>query len=119
MDMDRFFDGAIAKLVRGTVDVTTFDTATRKPNCEAPVIVVSPLALAGSTRGGNLHCRRPPEFSAAKDECFFQQTPLFQIRQQRGNTLIDGLGQPPVVLLDEVVAVPRLHIAMVTLHDAH
>src|ERR1051326_631318 len=113
VDMNRIFDRAETELIRCAINVATLNAATRKPHGETIVIMVAAFALAGCSRSGNFHSGCAAEFNAANDRGGLQQPALFQIRQQRGDALIDFTGELAMILFDEVVAVPGLGVTVV------
>ena len=114
VDVDGAFDGAVAELVGGTVDVAAFHAAAGKPDREAPVVVVA--AHAGLAID-QLDGRRATEFTAAEDERFLEEPALFQVGEESGDRLVALLAQRPVRRGDVVVAVPGLNVAVKELDE--
>src|SRR6266568_90603 len=119
MDMDEVLGRAIAELVSGAVNVSAFYSPAGQPDGESIMIVIAPFAFARGARRGNFDSRGAAEFTTADYQRFSEQSALFKVGKQRGNALVHLAGQLAMVFLDQVMAVPRLYVAMIALHHAH
>src|SRR6516165_10125291 len=63
--VDAVFDGAVAELVGGAVDMAALDAAAGQPHAEAQAVMIASPALRG---------RRSTKLAAPDDQCVFQQT---------------------------------------------
>src|SRR5205823_843395 len=110
----RVLGGAKTELVGRAMDVPAFDASAGQPHAEAVVIVVAPLAFAGSAGRGEFDGGRAPEFATANHQRILQQPALLQIGQQSADALVDFAGEFAMVFLDQFMAIPRLNVAMIT-----
>src|ERR1022692_3702284 len=74
-----------AERVRGAVDRAAPDAAARQPDRERPGVVVA----AGILVAVAVPCRLPAEFAAPEDERRAEEPALLQVRQERGDGLVD------------------------------
>ena len=98
--VNRVFHSAVTKLVSGTVDSSTFDTASGEPNGKPIMIVIPAFTLAGSTGRGNFDGGRSAKFPAAENQSIFEEPPLFEVGQQCGNALVHFAGQFAVIVFN-------------------
>ena len=119
VDVDWFLDRFETEFVGRSVDVAAAHTAASEPHGEAVMVVVSAVDLAGvGPFLREFNGRRATELAAPNDECFFQQTALLEVGQQRADRLIALLGETTVIDFDVVVVVPRLTFAVPDLDEA-
>src|SRR5262249_51442408 len=96
------------------------DAAAGQPHAETVVVVIAPIDFTGvSSRGRQLHGRRAAKFAAPDNERAVEHPALLQILEQSADGLIALLGQPAMVKLQVVVAVPWLPGAVPDLHEAN
>jgi hypothetical protein len=81
VDVHRFRHGVESKLVCLAVNMTGLDTASRQPDTETAVVVVTSVISP-------LNHRRPSKLASPDDECFIQQSPLLEITNERGTRFI-------------------------------
>ena len=101
------FDGVIAEFVCRTVTESGFESASSKPHRESSEMVISPVALGHGCS---------PEFRSKHDDRVLQQVALFEISDERGDTLIDFLGRPCRMRLHRSMMIP---VAMIHLDEAN
>ena len=82
VDLDFVFNRFVSVLIGCPVNCSTFDAATGQPQTETERIMIATVAALGKW------C--PPKLAGPDDERFFEQSPLFQIGQQRTDALVDG-----------------------------
>src|SRR5262249_21770632 len=119
MDMHRIFYSPKPELVSGAVNVAAFDSRAGQPNSESIMIMITALTFARSARRRNLHGWCATEFSAAKHQRVLKQAALFEIGEQRRNALIDFTCELAVVVLNQFMAIPGLHVAVIALDYAN
>ena len=95
VDVGSIFDGSQPKYIGSAIAETGFDSATGHPDRETVVIVVTPFLAFGS--------RGSAKFSSPQDQRLVEQSALFKIREQRGNSLVAGIRQAFVTACDVVV----------------
>ena len=84
-------DGFEAELVGGAIDGAAADSAAGHPHGEAVRVVIA--AELGLAVAAELDGRRAAEFAAPDHERVVEHSALLQVGQQRGDRLIDLLGQ--------------------------
>src|ERR1700722_4068305 len=109
MNVDGLLDGGEAEFVGRAMDVAAFYTAAGHPHGKAVVIVVAPINLPGVRSGSRqFHRGCAPEFASPNDQGLVEQAALFEVLEQGPDRLIALAGEPAMIDLDVVVAVPRL-----------
>ena len=100
------------------VDRAFFYSTTGHPKRKAPVIVITALAGSGSVLA---HFDRwsSPEFARTQDQSLIQQSALFQIDDQCGQSRIALAGQSAMFIFDVRMTVPRLHVTVPRLDESH
>ena len=89
----------VAKLVCRTIAEWSFDTGASHPAGKAFGIMVAPAGIF-------LECGHATEFGAPHDQRIFQQSPLFQIRDQRGCRLIEHRAMHAVLIFQYFMTIP-------------
>ena len=84
VDVDAVLDGREPELVGGAVAKTFLHPAAGHPGGVAIVVVVATLLALG---GGGA-----AKFAAPDDECLVEESAAFEIFQERGDSLVAGLG---------------------------
>ena len=105
MDMNGILGDIVAEVVGFAVDNTWLDASTRHPDRETTAVVISPRT--GTTQL-SLTVDGSPELSAPDDERVVEQSPLFEVLDQRRDRLVALPCQSAMILLQVVVTVPRL-----------
>src|SRR5213593_1875217 len=82
---DLVFYDAVAKFVRLAIDQARFDAATGHPDRETMRVMVASQEQGPAAR---LVHWRATEFAAPDHQCFLEQSPLFQVLDQRRAGLV-------------------------------
>ena len=85
VNMHGVLDDIVAEIVRLTVSLSAFDTATRHPGAEATRMVVATVAIFGHLA---LAVSRATKFTAPHHEGVFQEATLFQVFEEGRRGLI-------------------------------
>ena len=119
VDVDRLFDCRETRLVGRTVDVAALHTTAGKPHAETVVVVIAAIHVPGiGSWGGQFHSGSSAKLAAPDHQGVIQHASLLQVHEQGRDTLIALLGKAGVIVLDVVVAVPRLARAVPDLHES-
>jgi hypothetical protein len=90
VDVDRFFDGAVAELIGGAISHAAFDSAAGEPDGKAPVIVIS---TAAGFAVDHLNAGGATKFTTAQHDRFVEKSALFEISEQGRDRLVALRGQ--------------------------
>ena len=101
-DVGFAFDGFHSKFVGGTNRVTRIAAATGQPDSHGVRIVISTVSRSAT----HTVVRSAAKLAAPDDKRAFEQAPLLEISNERGNGLIDASNKIAVGALDVVVTVP-------------
>jgi len=106
-------DGILVDVVRELVSRPdrgpVLDAPAGHPDRKAARVMVAAIILGGEF---SLAVHGSPEFAATDDERIVQQTPLFQILNERGRRLIHLTGRGPYRFREAVVMVPRMVVGV-------
>ena len=108
--MDAVLHRAAPEFIFRSISEPGFDAASRHPDREAIVIVVSSLGTFG--RGCST------KFSSPNDQGIVEHPSFFQISKESRRPLID-VGGKSFVILDPVVGIPRDFIAAIDRDHSH
>ena len=110
VDVNASFDGVVAEVVGGAVDVAALDAAARQPHREAVAMMIP--------AGGPFAHRRAAKLAAPDHQRVVEQAAGLEVAQKRGDgpVALAGMG---AVVEDVAVIVPGLVVPVVDLDDAN
>ena len=101
-DVGFAFNCGHSKFIGGTNRVTSVAAATGQPNCHCVWVMIATVGRAAA----HSVVRRAAKLAAPDDERAFEQTAMLEIRNERGDGLIDAAHEIAVGALDVVMAIP-------------
>ena len=111
VDGNFVFGGIEAVVVGRAVMISGFGAATGHPHREAVGIVITTVVATTHLAIEELATWSAAKFAAAEDKGVVQKTPGFEVAQERGNGLVDGMGIPTVSFFQIGVLIPKVPVA--------